>query len=124
MIKFFYYWAYKYQLKVNSKTFPKFQAILVLGILQFFNIGTLTKIYFYAFNVKINLEKETNIIFGLLIALICFTINFFIFYINRNEIIKQFDQLTTIKQKRSKVYWRLYYILTIIIFLLTIIYIA
>ena len=114
MFKELYYWMYTRLNNIKSNDAPALNAHFLIGILQFFNIGTLFVIINYF--AKIDIGKKAILPLGLSFAFITSVINYFSLYKNSEEIFKKYESLSPARKSKGLFYFWLYVLLSTIIF--------
>jgi hypothetical protein len=118
MFKELYFWMYSYLSIVKSNKTPAFNAYLIISSFQIFNLATV--IVWINYFLKINIDKDAAVIFGLLIASIFAVINYFFFYKKREYIFTKYQKLSPNRKTKGKAIFWSYILLSLIIFFLSI----
>ncbi len=109
-MRYFYYKIYNTLTKVKTNDTPAFNAMLLIILLQGFNIATLDGIIHYFFNWKI-IRKENYVFIGISLYLILAILNYFYLFRNRDKIVKLYQD----EAKDDKIWGTILLILYIVI---------
>ncbi|MDP4188422.1 MAG: hypothetical protein Q8905_10260 [Bacteroidota bacterium] len=105
-----FYWFYEILKKDRPNDSPCFDAFLGISVLQCFNVGSLLGVVNYFLAIKIS--KNVSVIIGVVLYVLITTINFFVLYRRKYEIIKKFENSSDKRQKRGKLYFWIYALTT------------
>jgi len=81
MFKEIYFWMYYYIKRIKSNDTPAFSSYLLICILQSFNVGTIGILVNYF--LKVNIDKNTTVLIGIVWAVLLSIINYFLLYAKR-----------------------------------------
>jgi len=109
-----YFWTYAYLCKMRSTDRPAFNAYVAISGLQGFNIGTIALCL--ANLLKVPLEKNSVIAFGLSLILFLYVYNFSALYRKREMIFKKFRHMQPKRKIKGKLLYWAYLVLTFVIF--------
>jgi len=116
-MKYYYYRIYKALTKVKTNTTPALNAMLLLVVLQGFNIYTVYIIIKYYFVWKFDNHQIT--IGGLALFIIVFIPNYIFLYRKRNKIIKRYQNETKEDRIWGTIGFLLYVVISITVFFVT-----
>lgn len=121
MFREFYYWLYDY-LNESKTISPRFDAFLGVSLLQCMNVLILFGLanYFLA----IDIPKESAAFAGIFLYISVTVVNYFSLFRKKDEIIKKCEKLSTERQRKGKLHFRLYALITIGIFIYVLIYLV
>ena len=113
-MRYFYYRIYKALTKVKTNDTPALNAMILLVVLQGFNILSVFSIinYFY----KWKFDKQHSIIGGLILYIILLVPNYIYLFRKRNEIVKRYENETKEDKAWGIIYVLLYIVITITVF--------
>lgn len=101
MYKEVYYWCYRFQSSSISKMkdTAEFAPMLIVTVLQWFNIVAVSIVIKYLFGIKvITLDELPFFLFAICVCLIPFTMNYFFIYRKRQQI---FDKYKLMSYRRK-----------------------
>lgn len=115
MVKKLYYILYELLRKVKTNDNPGFNAFIGISFFQFMNILTLCGLANYFFNIEIS--KSNAVYSGIFLYIILTTVNFFILFRKKDKIKKKYQQLPKERQRKGKLCFWLYALITIALFI-------
>jgi len=113
-----YFWLYTYLSRIKTNKTPAFNAYLILSVLHIFNLGTL--LIWINYFLKYNIERQTAVYLGLILALIFAFINYFIYYARRENIIKKYNEHLSHRKTWGQIYFWLYVVFSFIVFFVSV----
>jgi hypothetical protein len=120
MFKELYYRLHKLLKKLNINDNPEFNAFIGISFFQCINILSLWVIINYLLNLDISMHNA--IYSGVFLYVSLTTVNFFVLFKKKKVIKKKYDQLSTERQNKGKLYFWIYVVLSLMIFFVSVSY--
>lgn len=105
-----YFWMHSYIKSIKSNDTPAFSSYLLICMLQTFNLGTIAVIANYY--LKVNIEKNSAVIMGLIWAVLLSIINYFLLYGKREDIFMKYKNIQAKRRIKGQIYFWIYVLLS------------
>jgi hypothetical protein len=119
MFKELYYRLYELLNKVKTNDNPGFNAFIGISFFQCMNILTLFGIANYFLNLSV--PKSSAVYSGVFLYVSISVVNFFVLFRKKEKIVKRYKQLPIERQRKGKLYFWLYALITIVLFIYVIV---
>jgi hypothetical protein len=119
MFRELYYWLYELLKKIKTNDNPGFNAFIGISFFQCMNVLTLGGIANYF--LSLDISKSTAVYSGIFLYVSLTTVNFFILFRKKDEIIKKCEKLPAERKSKGQLYFWLYALITIGFFIYVII---
>jgi hypothetical protein len=116
-MKYYYYRIYKALTKVKTNTTPALNAMVLIIILQMFNISAMYDLVNHYYNLKLNFQHP--VIDGILSFAIILIPNYFYLFRNLDKILKRYQNETKEDRIWGTIGLLLYVVISITVFFVT-----
>jgi len=116
-MKYFYYRMYKALTKIKTNTTPALNAMLLLIVLQMFNISSIYDLVNHYYKLKVNFQYP--VIDGILSFAIILIPNYFYLLCNLDKIIKRYQNETKDDRTWGTIGLLIYIVISITAFFVT-----
>jgi hypothetical protein len=113
-----YFWMYSYLSRIKTNKTPAYSAYLIVSVLQIFNLGTLC--VWINYFLKFDIDKNSAVYLGLILAATFSIVNYFVFYAKREVIFRKLEELQSNRKIKGQIYFWLYVILSFVIFFVSV----
>jgi hypothetical protein len=117
-----YYSLYEVLKKVKTNDNPGFNAYLGISSFQCFNIITLGGIANYF--IKLDISKSSGVYFSIFLYVLVTAVNYFTLLRKKDKIIKKFEKLPIERQRKGKLYFWLYALITLALLMIIVIFLV
>jgi hypothetical protein len=114
MFEELYFWMHSYLQRIKGNSNPPLNASILICGLQASNIVMISGVINYF--LKIKMEKYNTIYFGIALMIVLYLLNHFHLYSKRNEIFQQYENRSPERQRKGKLFFWLYVLLSLFLF--------